>query len=114
MLGVVYSKTQHELAIVLEYMNKSDLYENLSSRSREEFSWSSREKINYALQVAQALQYLHGNHPPIIHRDIKSRNILIDTQKGAKICDFGESRFRTFQQTMTSNVGTARWIAPEV
>ncbi|KAG9402803.1 hypothetical protein AC1031_006351 [Aphanomyces cochlioides] len=49
----------------------------------------------------------------IIHRDLKSRNIVIDSKKGTKLTDFGVSK-EDLQETMTIGVGTFRWMAPEV
>jgi len=57
---------------------------------------------------------MHTLNPKLIHRDLKSRNVLIDAQAGAKLSDFGISRNRSYTETMTAGVGTARWIAPEV
>ncbi|OQS04590.1 kinase [Thraustotheca clavata] len=113
LIGVV-TDLMHDVAVVLEYMDLGDLRDILiKKKPSPTFDWSN-VKGTYALQVAQGLAYLHSKSPPLIHRDIKARNILVDSQKGAKICDFGESRLRSYQETMTSNVGTARWIAPEV
>ncbi|EQC42372.1 TKL protein kinase [Saprolegnia diclina VS20] len=113
LIGVVTDRV-NEIAVVLEYMDLGDLREMLMKKKPSPtFDWTSY-KGTYALHVAKGLAYLHGKNPPLIHRDIKARNILVDSQKGAKICDFGESRLRSYQETMTSNVGTARWIAPEV
>ncbi|KDO29828.1 TKL protein kinase [Saprolegnia parasitica CBS 223.65] len=113
LIGVVTDRV-NEIAVVLEYMDLGDLREMLMKKKPSPtFDWQSL-KGTYALHVAKGLAYLHGKNPPLIHRDIKARNILVDSQKGAKICDFGESRLRSYQETMTSNVGTARWIAPEV
>ncbi|RHZ38940.1 hypothetical protein DYB31_014266, partial [Aphanomyces astaci] len=101
--------------LVMEFMDKGDLFECLqrTKQPTNAVGWAG-DKGTYALHVAEGLASLHTRSPPIIHRDIKARNVLVDSAKGAKICDFGESRTRTFEETMTSNVGTARWIAPEV
>lgn len=64
--------------------------------------------------TCRGLVYLHGNQPPIIHRDLKSANLLLDDSFNVKICDFGLARLRDFTTTMTANVGTAQWTAPEV
>ncbi|KAG6958133.1 hypothetical protein JG687_00009581 [Phytophthora cactorum] len=72
-----------------------------------------REKVTIALHVAHALTYLHSLDPPVIHRDLKSRNILLNEMHEAKLTDFGVSRER-LDRTMTAGVGTSLWMAPEV
>jgi len=56
---------------------------------------------------------LHGHSPPIIHRDLNSRNVLLDKDMTAVVADLGLSRFKDEQQ-MTNAVGMLPWIAPEV
>ncbi|GMF36269.1 unnamed protein product [Phytophthora lilii] len=73
----------------------------------------NREKATIALHVAHALTYLHSLEPPVIHRDLKSRNILLNQMHEAKLTDFGISRER-LDRTMTAGVGTSLWMAPEV
>ncbi|KAJ0390941.1 hypothetical protein ATCC90586_011421 [Pythium insidiosum] len=69
--------------------------------------------MRIALHIVDALVYLHSRQPPVLHRDLKSRNVLLSTQHDAKLIDFGVSRERG-DQTMTAGVGTLRWMAPEV
>ncbi|ETL25821.1 TKL protein kinase [Phytophthora nicotianae] len=70
-------------------------------------------KVKIALHIAHALTYLHSLSPVVIHRDLKSRNILLTTDLDAKLTDFGVSRERA-DHTMTAGVGTSLWMAPEV
>ncbi|KAF1791406.1 Protein kinase-like domain [Phytophthora cactorum] len=70
-------------------------------------------KIIIAFHVAQALTYLHSLQPMVLHRDLKSRNILVTHEMVAKLTDFGVSRERS-DATMTAGVGTSLWMAPEV
>lgn len=72
-----------------------------------------REKATIALHVCHALTYLRSRMPPGIHRDLKSRNILLNQSREAKLTDFCISNER-IDQTMTAGVGTSLWMAPEV
>lgn len=60
------------------------------------------------------LHYLHSLLPQVLHRDLKSANILIDNSGTAKITDFGLSKVKTETQTNTKTAaGTVQWSAPE-
>ncbi|ETV92048.1 TKL protein kinase [Aphanomyces invadans] len=98
-----------DLECVLEYMNAGDLRDNLTARTSFDFPWN--EKTQVIAAVVDGLAYLHSL--PVIHRDLKSRNVLMDTVKPAKLTDFGVSKEDT-QETMTVGVGTYRWMAPEI
>eukprot|EP01089_Gocevia_fonbrunei_P014279 TRINITY_DN3876_c0_g5_i1.p1 TRINITY_DN3876_c0_g5~~TRINITY_DN3876_c0_g5_i1.p1 ORF type:complete len:172 (+),score=17.73 TRINITY_DN3876_c0_g5_i1:52-516(+) len=67
------------------------------------------------IDAAKGMTYLHNSMPVIIHRDLKSHNLLIDLHWRTKVSDFGLSRIaeRSVLQTMTS-CGTPSWTAPEV
>ena len=78
-------------------------------------TWEIRypQMLKIALHTARGLEYLHECN--LIHRDLKSVNLLIDENYNAKVCDFGLSRVvAPKNQNMTGNVGTVSWIAPEV
>ncbi|EGZ26964.1 hypothetical protein PHYSODRAFT_320832 [Phytophthora sojae] len=72
-----------------------------------------RENATIALHVCHALTYMHTLPAPVIHRDLKSRNILLNAQYEAKLADFGISREHV-DDMMTAGVGTSLWMAPEV
>ncbi|KAF0697399.1 hypothetical protein As57867_011834, partial [Aphanomyces stellatus] len=95
---------------VMEYMDMGDLRTHLATTSPATFSWSA--KINCADSIAKGLFYLHSMQ--MIHRDLKSRNVLVDSVKGAKLSDFGSSKEVVYGDTMTAAVGTFRWMAPEM
>uniref|UniRef100_H3G576 Protein kinase domain-containing protein n=1 Tax=Phytophthora ramorum TaxID=164328 RepID=H3G576_PHYRM len=61
----------------------------------------------------QALGYLHACTPPVIHRDLKSNNVLLTDKLEPKVIDFGVSR-GLVDLTMTAGVGTPYWTAPEI
>lgn len=67
-----------------------------------------------ARDTALGMNYLHSFQPPILHRDLKSPNLLVDMSYAIKISDFGLARVRAHFQTMTGNCGTTQWMAPEV
>ncbi|EQC39453.1 TKL protein kinase [Saprolegnia diclina VS20] len=103
---------EYNLCFATEYLKHGDLFSCLN-RLHDAWSWPI-ERLQIALGVARGLVYLHARTPKVIHRDLKSRNILLDDRFQAKITDFGVSRTRAFEETMTAGVGTALWAAPEV
>ncbi|KDP41453.1 hypothetical protein JCGZ_15860 [Jatropha curcas] len=72
--------------LVVEYMPNGTLYSLLHCSSRPP-GWTRR--VRFALQIAKAIHALHSSNPPVIHRDIKSSNVLIDDNWKARIGDFG-------------------------
>jgi serine/threonine protein kinase len=64
-----------------------------------------------ALDVARGMEYMHER--AIIHRDLKSLNILLDSERRARICDFGLVRLKSLAP-MTGLIGTPQWMAPEI
>jgi mitogen-activated protein kinase kinase kinase 7 len=102
-----------DLCIVSEFMAQGDLSELISAKLSGRMSWN-REKLSIAIDMAEALVYLHSRSPCIIHRDLKSLNVLLDDRLRAKLSDFGLSRERSFEETMTNGVGTLLWTAPEI
>ncbi|RLN44815.1 hypothetical protein BBJ28_00011580 [Nothophytophthora sp. Chile5] len=103
-----------DLCAVCEYMEGGDLRALLASYEAQSHPVGfDRSKITIALHVAHALTYLHSLERPVLHRDLKSRNILLTASLEAKLTDFGVSREHV-DRTMTAGVGTSLWMAPEV
>ncbi|KAI9997749.1 hypothetical protein PInf_001680 [Phytophthora infestans] len=113
MLLIMEYMERGDLQGVLQYQNGDKIPESSGNNSIDEFSWASH-KAQIARDISCGLQYLHSLKPIIVHRDLKSKNVLIGDNYGAKLSDFGVSRMRRGDETMTSGVGTAYWTAPEV
>ncbi|KAM9342600.1 mitogen-activated protein kinase kinase kinase 20 [Pholidichthys leucotaenia] len=98
--------------IVTEYAGGGSLYDYLSSEESEEMDMG--QIMTWAAEIARGMHYLHSEAPfKVIHRDLKSRNVVLTTEKVLKICDFGASKFLS-HTTHMSLVGTFPWMAPEV
>ncbi|XP_047324934.1 leucine-rich repeat receptor protein kinase HPCA1-like [Impatiens glandulifera] len=106
---------QGEQMLVYEYIPNGTLKESLLGKSGIMLDWSRRLRI--ALGAARGLHYLHElANPPIIHRDIKSNNILLDERLNAKVADFGLSKaMGDSEQTHISTQvkGTMGYMDPE-
>ncbi|XP_075036720.1 mitogen-activated protein kinase kinase kinase 20 isoform X2 [Mixophyes fleayi] len=98
--------------IVTEYAAGGSLYDYINSNRSEEMDME--HIMAWATDVAKGMHYLHMEAPiRVIHRDLKSRNVVITIDGILKICDFGASRFHS-HTTHMSLVGTFPWMAPEV
>ncbi|CAN1134919.1 Serine/threonine-protein kinase CTR1 [Linum perenne] len=102
------------LSIVTEYLSRGSLYRLLHKSGARE-ALDERRRWNMAYDVAKGMNYLHKRNPPIVHRDLKSPNLLVDKKYTVKVCDFGLSRFKanTFLSSKSA-AGTPEWMAPEV
>ncbi|POM72321.1 TKL protein kinase [Phytophthora palmivora] len=129
-IGVTWS-SMLDINMVMEYMPRGDLSTMLQKQlqretrdeyARDGYSWfhsvgegeNLKCKSLIALDIAEALVYLHSFESPIIHRDLKPKNVLLSDTWEAKLTDFGISRELDEDQTMTAEIGTVSWIAPEV
>ncbi|CAA7404337.1 unnamed protein product [Spirodela intermedia] len=112
-----YCDDVEHLSLVYEYMDNKTLRDHLSGEIYDGVLLNWNQRVNIALQAAQGLDYLHnGCRPPIVHRDIKSSNILLNCELVAKIADFGLSRaFNNDSAThiTTGLAGTPGYLDPE-
>ncbi|KAF0718076.1 Aste57867_1915 [Aphanomyces stellatus] len=109
LIGAAWTRPTN-LQAIMEYMNLGDLRNYLVTTTPATFSWT--DKMKSAWNVAQALFCLHSQD--MMHRDLKSRNVLMDSEKGAKLADFGASKEVLYGDTLTMAVGTFLWMAPEM
>ncbi|KAF6983122.1 hypothetical protein CFC21_001401 [Triticum aestivum] len=100
------------LSIVSEYLPRGSLYKIIH---RPNCQIDEKRRIKMALDVARGMNCLHTSVPTIVHRDLKSPNLLVDDNWTVKVCDFGLSRLKhsTFLSSK-STAGTPEWMAPEV
>uniref|UniRef100_A0A0D3DKP2 Protein kinase domain-containing protein n=1 Tax=Brassica oleracea var. oleracea TaxID=109376 RepID=A0A0D3DKP2_BRAOL len=111
-----YCDEGNDLALIYEYMGNGNLKEHLSGKRRGSvLNWSNRLKI--ATEFALGIEYLHiGCKSPMVHRDVKTTNILLGETFEAKLADFGLSRsFLVGGNThVSTNVaGTIGYLDPE-
>ncbi|XP_057450578.1 probable serine/threonine-protein kinase PBL23 [Lotus japonicus] len=113
------SDSNHKL-LVYEFMANGGLQEHLypvsnSNVTPMKLDWEIRLRV--ALEAAKGLEYLHEHvSPPVIHRDFKSSNILLDKRFNAKVSDFGLAKLgpdRAGGHVSTRVLGTQGYVAPE-
>ncbi|KAK4834164.1 hypothetical protein QYF36_018034 [Acer negundo] len=113
--GMLSDGQEGEQMLVYEYLSNGTLRESLSGRSGIHLDWKRRLRI--ALGSARGLAYLHElANPPIIHRDVKSTNILLDENLTAKVADFGLSKLVSDSSkghVSTQVKGTLGYLDPE-
>ncbi|XP_042019966.1 proline-rich receptor-like protein kinase PERK10 [Salvia splendens] len=111
---VGYCINENRRLLVYEYVPNNNLYFHLHGEGMPVLNWAVRVKI--ALGAARGIAYLHEDcHPRIIHRDIKSSNILVDSNFEARVSDFGLARLAldTNSHVTTRVMGTFGYMAPE-
>ncbi|CAN1176023.1 Protein kinase STUNTED [Linum perenne] len=115
LLGFCFEDNKH-LLLVYDLLSRGSLEENLhGNRKDAAFGWSERYRV--ALGVAEALDYLHNTSDrPVIHRDVKSSNILLSEDFEPQLSDFGLAKWASTSSThivCTDVAGTFGYLAPE-
>uniref|UniRef100_A0AAG5CQ73 Protein kinase domain-containing protein n=1 Tax=Anopheles atroparvus TaxID=41427 RepID=A0AAG5CQ73_ANOAO len=105
-----YSANGPQLCLVYEYLKDGNLETALSMVRANQRHIDATRRLKYLHDVASAIAFLH-ERAKVIHRDVKSANILLDGSV-AKLCDFGLIK-RTSSTTTTSIIGTNAYMAPE-
>ncbi|KAL8166513.1 hypothetical protein V2J09_008012 [Rumex salicifolius] len=100
------------LSILTEFLPRGSLFKLLHRSSGH---IDEKRRMKMAVDVAKGMNCLHTSHPTIVHRDLKTPNLLVDNNWVVKVCDFGLSRLKhhTFLSSK-STAGTPEWMAPEV
>ncbi|XP_048592577.1 probable LRR receptor-like serine/threonine-protein kinase At1g29720 isoform X2 [Brassica napus] len=105
---------KNELLLVYEYMENNSLALALSGKSSLKLDWATRQNI--CVGIARGIDFLHqGSMIRMVHRDIKTTNVLLDADLNAKISDFGLARLHEAEHTHISTriAGTIGYMAPE-
>eukprot|EP00727_Mastigamoeba_balamuthi_P000311 m51a1_g10277 putative serine threonine protein (926) ;mRNA; r:68091-72480 len=116
LLFMCYAKTSEALTIVTEFIQNGSLLDVLADKA---MPMSTGLKISILSDIASGMAYLHGSNPPIIHRDLKSSNILLAASMQAKVCDFGLTVIEHKHHSLTTQsddsvLGSLLWSAPEI
>ncbi|ELR14073.1 protein kinase domain containing protein [Acanthamoeba castellanii str. Neff] len=98
------------LCIVMEFVKRGSLRTLLSDATLK-LPWQQRLRMLHGASLA--ISYLHSLEPVILHRDLKSSNLLVDEAWNVKVADFGFARIKEENATMT-RCGTPCWTAPEI
>lgn len=104
--------------VLTEYCSKGSLADILRAGRQgkmgmaENLSW--RRRIGMAMDAATGMLHLHARSPPIVHRDLKSPNLLVDSHWRVKVADFNLSRLVEESTGSSMAAMNPRWLAPEV
>ncbi|KAF3444932.1 hypothetical protein FNV43_RR14625 [Rhamnella rubrinervis] len=108
---VGYCVDKGRCMLIYEFMSNGSLANLLYGEEERVLNWDERLRI--ALDISHGIEYLHeGAVPPVIHRDLKSANILLDRSMRAKVADFGLSKEEVFDGRNSGLKGTYGYIDP--
>eukprot|EP01127_Copromyxa_protea_P020897 TRINITY_DN7043_c0_g1_i1.p1 TRINITY_DN7043_c0_g1~~TRINITY_DN7043_c0_g1_i1.p1 ORF type:complete len:801 (+),score=133.62 TRINITY_DN7043_c0_g1_i1:480-2882(+) len=99
----------HPICLITEYCVNGDLSEYMKTKTLE---WP--KMLNFSLQIAKGMDYLHSLPQPVVHRDLKGTNILVDEKEVLKLSDFGLGKHISLDSATDGGIGTICWCAPEV
>jgi serine/threonine protein kinase len=116
-----FCELNNEIYLVFEYCEGNTLFDILYRRDTR-LKLNLQQKLKILMDICRGMQFLHEMSPQMIHRDLKTLNILLDVpiEKGslnftAKLADFGLTRvYEANTEFLTKRMGTFHWMAPEV
>jgi len=102
-----------KVCLIMEFCAKGSLH-NVLNDSKLRIGW--KKVIKWAIQITKAVDTLHSSNPQILHRDLKTPNIMVTASDDLKVADFGLSRFNTesSKETLTALRGTRIYCPPEI
>ncbi|KAL2892887.1 hypothetical protein RDABS01_008796 [Bienertia sinuspersici] len=115
LIGYSYGVDSTKLLLIVQYMPNGSLYDSLHKPHHHHHPPGLSNRVRVALQVAKAVRTLHNSNPPVIHRDIKSSNVLIDERGNARLSDFGLAIKRHVEDAgamCTPPAGTLGYLDP--
>ncbi len=108
-----FDENEGRFYLVMKYISGGDL--SLRLRSTAEGRIDERSVTEWAIQIADVLDYLHNRQPPIVYRDLKPANIMVDGNSGrAMLIDFGIARWVNKEEKGVTAVGTMGYAPPEL
>ena len=107
--GAFYDTTTEEPILVMELMNET-LQQYLKDRKGQ---LSRQKQLQICVEIVRALHFLHTHSPPVMHRDLTDKNILISFDGLMKIGDLGQSKLKTSQHFSTAQPGAIPFMPPE-
>ncbi|XP_021636603.2 protein kinase STUNTED isoform X2 [Hevea brasiliensis] len=112
-----FCSEDNNLLLVYDFLSRGSLEENLHGNRKDSLAFGWRERHKVAVGVAGALNYLHsGTSQPVIHRDVKSSNILLSDDFDPQLSDFGLAKWASTSSShiiCTDVAGTFGYLAPE-
>ena len=107
--GAFYDETTDEPILVMELMTEN--LRRYLERNRGQLS--HHKQLEICVSIVRGLFCLHTHTPPIVHRDLTDKNILLDMNEAVKISDLGQSRLKTAEYFSTGQPGAIPFMSPE-
>ena len=107
--GAFYDETTDTHVLVMELMTET--LRQYLQRNRGQLS--RQKQLEICISIVRGLHFLHTRTPPIVHRDLTDKNVLLDSNRVVKISDLGQSRLKTKDYFSTAQPGSIPFMSPE-